>query len=130
MHHVQLKIELRADVVRALSERRIVEVGLERGGEQLRPGPTDVEAWSAESFEAQGWNAPLEHRLGHRFALQSVDLEPRHAEQLAVALDAAMGAAIDVVIVEAAEVEVRERIVARARGNRSARAQPDGGMVE
>src|SRR5580765_1594567 len=130
MHHVQLKVDLPAHVIGLLPESGAAEIRLDRGSEQFRPRPADVETRRAEGLEPQRWNAPFEHRLGDRFPLQRVNLEARHAEQLAVALHAAIGAAVHVVIAEAAEIEVREWILARAGRNRSAREQPDGGVVE
>src|SRR5262245_47196508 len=58
VHHMQLKIELPTHVVRLLSERRVVEIGLERSSEQLWPHPADIETRRAEGLESRRRNAP------------------------------------------------------------------------
>src|SRR6516225_5325263 len=112
MHHMQLKVELPTHVVRLLPELRICDIGLECGSEQRRPRPGDIETGGPEGFEPPWRNTPFEHALDHRFALQRVDLETRHAPKFAVTLCAAIGTTVDPVITEAAEIEVRKRIVA------------------
>src|SRR5712664_465288 len=98
------------------TECAVVGISLERAHKYLRPDPAGVEAGRAEGLEAQRRQAPFECRLDERLAVQRVQLESRHAQQLAVALRTAVAAAVDVVVAEAAQVEVGERIGARSGG--------------
>src|SRR5256885_17064155 len=112
------------------SQHAVVEVSLERAHKYLGPDPAGVEAGRAEGLEAQRRQAPFERRLDEHPAAQGVQPETRHAEELAVALRAAVAAAVDIVVAEAAQVGVRERVGARSTGEARPAPQPDRGMVE
>ena len=101
---------------------RAVDIGHEPAREQRRPQPAQVRARRAGAAEAPRRQVPLEHRPREVAPADLVELRAGEAVVLAVAL---LFAVVDVVVAEAAEEEVRERLRAILRREAGRAAQPE-----
>ena len=99
----------------------------QHAGEQRGAHRTQEEARRADIGEAQRRQVQLQPAtLAKLRAGDLVDLEAREAVVFAVALHLAV---IDVVVAEAAEVEVGQRVVAVAAADAGGVVEPDRGML-
>ena len=123
----EVEVGLPADARVAVAQRRIAGVRPQAGGEQRGPQPLEVEARRPGRLEHVGRRVPLDHLAHEVLRAELVDAEARERVELAVALDRLV---VDVVVAEAAEIEIGHRAVAVAVGDAAGGPQPDRRMRE
>ena len=111
-----------ADVEHAAAERREVHVRDEPPREERRPEPRRIERGGAEAAEAERGQVPVDECLREVGPADLVQLEAREALDLAVALRLLP---VDVVVPEATEVEIRERLTPIPRREAAGGPKPD-----
>ena len=121
------EVDLEADVVDGIANSRRPRSPWTARLQTAQNAPTARRTPACRGLEAQRRQVPFEHGFGEGPAADRVDLETRHAQDFAVALCVSI---VDVVVAEASEEEVRERVVTVAGGSAECVTPPDRGMPE